>query len=120
MDDRWYDDAAGPLVRPYTITRGRTPSANDQLDVATQVKTIRSGRDPIGLTPEHLIIMQYCREQAFSVAELAVYVKVPLGVVKVLCGDLIERGDVIVRSPSPLQAPSRELLQAVLDGLSKL
>ncbi|HET6634149.1 MAG TPA: DUF742 domain-containing protein, partial [Streptomyces sp.] len=24
MTDRWFDDAAGPVVRPYAMTRGRT------------------------------------------------------------------------------------------------
>jgi len=120
MHDQWYDDAAGPLVRPYTITSGRTPSTSLQLDVATQVMTINSGNEPTGLGPEHLTIMRLC-QRPLSVAELAVYVKLPLGVVKVLCGDLIERGEVIVRSPAQVtQVPDRELLQAVLDGLCKL
>jgi hypothetical protein len=64
--------------------------------------------------------MRCCRNQALSVAELAVFVKVPLGVIRVLCRDLIESGDVIVRSPSPLQTPDLKILQAVLDGLTKL
>jgi hypothetical protein len=56
-----------------------------------------------------------------SVAEIAVYVKIPLGVVRVLVGDLIERGLVITRSPAhnPAQSPDLETLQAVLDGLIK-
>jgi hypothetical protein len=122
VDDGWYDEAAGPLVRPYAITAGRTPSesASAQLDVATQVMTLRSGTDPSGLTPEHLKIRRLCY-RALSVAELAVHLNLPLGVVRVLCGDLIERGIVIVRSVTlPVGAPDRELLQAVLDGLSKL
>ncbi|WP_414635852.1 DUF742 domain-containing protein [Amycolatopsis sp.] len=118
--DEWYDEAAGPLVRPYAITRGRIPSSDVALDVATQVMALRDTQDPIGLTPEHRTILQLC-QRPLSVAELAAYVKVPLAVVKVLCGDLIERGDVIVRSPTQAtQAPDRELLQAVLDGLNKL
>jgi hypothetical protein len=120
MNDQWYDEEAGPLVRPYTITRGRIPSARAQLDMATQVKTIRSGRDADGLDPEHLTIMRLC-QRPLSIAELAVYVKIPLGAVRVLCGDLLERGDVIVRSPSPVtHAPDRQLLEAVLDGLNRL
>lgn len=119
-DDHWYDDAAGPLVRPYAITRGRIPAADARLDVATQVMALGTGHEPLGLAPEHLMILNLCR-RPLSVAELAVYVKVPLAVIKVLCGDLIERGDVIVRSPTQVaQAPNRELLQAVLDGLNKL
>jgi hypothetical protein len=123
LDDGWYDEAAGPLVRPYAITSGRTPSASAraQLDLSTQVMTLRTVTDQAGLTPEHLAIKQLC-QRPLSVAELAVHLDLPLGVVRVLCGDLIERGVVITRSPStqPAAAPDRELLQAVLDGLSKL
>nr|CTQ97419.1 multi-component regulatory system-11 [Kibdelosporangium sp. MJ126-NF4] len=124
MDDGWYDEAAGPLVRPYAITAGRTPvpSAGGKLDVATQVMTLRSaGRtEQTGLTPEHLKIKRQC-QRPLSVAELAVHMNLPLGVIRVLCADLIERGAVIVRSPAQrAEAPDRELLQAVLDGLSNL
>lgn len=119
-EEEWYDEAAGPLVRPYTITRGRTPDPEAELDLATQVMAIPSTRDTLGLTPEHQAVLKLCT-RPFSVAELAVYIKVPIAVVKVLCSDLIERGNVIVRSPSqPEQAPDYELLQAVLDGLEKL
>lgn len=123
MDDGWYDEAAGPLVRPYAITAGRTPAASGgaQLDVATQVMTLRSAESTDGgLTPEHLKIKRLC-QQPLSVAELAAHMDLPLGVIRVLCGDLIERGVVIVRSPAQrVEAPDRELLQAVLDGLSRL
>ncbi|MDT8913257.1 DUF742 domain-containing protein [Amycolatopsis sp. PS_44_ISF1] len=119
-EDGWYDEAAGPLVRPYTITSGRTPADAARLDLATQVMTLRTEQEPAGLGPEHLAIVQLCRRPV-SVAEIAVYVKVPLGVVRVLCGDLIERGLVITRSPSPAPAgaPDLDTLQAVLDGLLK-
>ncbi|CAM3595758.1 DUF742 domain-containing protein [Kibdelosporangium persicum] len=122
MDDGWYDEAAGPLVRPYAITAGRTSaSAGANLDVATQVMTLRSAETTDGgLTPEHLQIKRLC-QKPLSVAELAAHMNLPLGVIRVLCGDLIERGVVIVRSPAQrVEAPNRELLQAVLDGLSKL
>ncbi|MBB4686855.1 DUF742 domain-containing protein [Amycolatopsis jiangsuensis] len=120
-DDNWYDEAAGPLVRPYTITSGRTPSEHSTLDLSTQVMTLQTDSAPRGLGPEHLTITQLCR-RPLSIAEIAVYVKLPLGVVRVLCGDLIDRGLVITRAPSqrPAQAPDHETLQAVLDGLIKL
>jgi hypothetical protein len=120
-EDGWYDAAAGPLVRPYTITGGRTPADTERLDVSTQVRTLRPEQVPTGLGPEHLAILQLCRGPV-SIAEIAAYVKVPLGVIRVLCGDLIQRGLVITKSPTfrPAQAPSRETLQAVLDALIKL
>jgi hypothetical protein len=118
-DDQWYDEAAGPLVRPYAIIDGRTRPASTRLDVATQVMAARSITDSVGLGPEHRAIMELC-QRSLSVAELAAYVKVPLTVVKVLCSDLIERGDIVVRSPERGQTPTRELLQGVLDGLCQL
>lgn len=120
-EDNWYDEAAGPLVRPYTITSGRTPSGHAPLDVSTQVMSLRTDSAPRGLAPEHLTIVQLCR-RPLSIAEVAAYVKLPLGVVRVLCADLIDRGLVITRAPShkPAQAPDHETLQAVLDGLIKL
>ncbi|MEU8632224.1 DUF742 domain-containing protein [Amycolatopsis sp. NPDC048633] len=119
-EDGWYDEAAGPLVRPYTITSGRTPSDSARLDLSTQVMTLRSEQEPVGLGPEHVAIVQMCRHPV-SIAEIAVYVKIPLGVVRVLVGDLIERGLVITRSPThnSAQSPDLETLQAVLDGLIK-
>ena len=54
-DDGWYDEAAGPLVRPYTITSGRTPADSARLDLSTQVMTLRSEQEPAGLGPEHLV-----------------------------------------------------------------
>ncbi|UJW28344.1 DUF742 domain-containing protein [Saccharothrix sp. AJ9571] len=118
--ESWYDEAAGPLVRPYTITSGRTPDENGRLDLSTQVMTLRTEQEPAGLGPEHQEILRLCRHPV-SLAEIAVYVKVPLGVVRVLCGDLIERGLVIMRAPThnAAQAPNLETLQAVLDGLIK-
>ena len=118
--DQWFDEEAGPLVRPYAMTSGRTRPANNRLDVATQVAVARSEFDPVGLGPEHMAILELC-EQPLSVAELAAYVDVPLVVIKILLSDLIERGDVIVRPPMhALEAPARELLQAVLDGIRAL
>jgi hypothetical protein len=117
--DHWFDEEAGPLVRPYAMTRGRTRPANGRLDVATQVVVVAHS-DQMGLGPEHLAILKLC-SRPLSVAELSAYVNVPLIVVKVLLSDLIDRGDVIVRPPELMvQAPSRDLLQAVLDGLRAL
>ena len=120
-EDGWYDEAAGPLVRPYTITGGRTPADAERLDLATQVKAVRPDQEPVGLGPEHLSIVRLCRHPV-SIAEIAAYVKVPVGVIRVLCGDLIQRGLVITRSPTfrTAQAPSHETLQAVIDALAKL
>ncbi|GDY31546.1 DUF742 domain-containing protein [Gandjariella thermophila] len=116
----WVDEAAGPVVRPYALTGGRTGAAGERLDLAAQVVATRARTNLAGLQPEHLRILELC-QRPWSIAELAVYVDVPLAVAKVLVGDLVERGDVTVRPPvQPAHAPDRHLLQAVLDGIRAL
>ncbi|GAA3065275.1 DUF742 domain-containing protein [Pseudonocardia yunnanensis] len=119
-DDGWYDESAGPLVRPYTITNGRTPTDTAQLDLSTQVMALRAEREPTGLSPEHLAVVRLSRPPV-SIAEIAARLQLPLGVVRVLCGDLIDGGLVITRSPTyrPAQGPDLDTLQAVLDALIK-
>jgi hypothetical protein len=120
QDDQWWDEAAGPVVRPFAVTGGRTRSAQTLLDVATQVMIAHRLTDRIGLEPEHIAILELCLRPQ-SVAELAAYVNLPLMVVMVLIGDLIERGDVVIDSPARItEPPDRDILQAVLDGIRAL
>jgi len=120
VDEAWYDDEAGPMVRPYTITRGRTPGQHKQrLDTATQVVTVapRPETPRLELTPEHRAILEAC-QRPVSLAELAVALGQPMGVVRVLCGDLLDHGAVFVRTPRT--EVSREILEQVYRGLCKL
>jgi hypothetical protein len=120
QDDQWWDEAAGPVVRPFAVTGGRTRAAQIPLDVATQVMAAHALADRIGLEPEHIAILDLCRYPQ-SVAELAAYVNLPLMVIKVLLGDLIERGDVLIGSQAlATEPPDRHVLQAVLDGIRAL
>ncbi|MDA3631104.1 DUF742 domain-containing protein [Saccharopolyspora sp. WRP15-2] len=119
MDEAWYDDEAGPIVRPYTITRGRTPTGRTRLDTASQVLTDEPRPEPLRLelTPEHGWILDACTRPV-SLAELAVLLGQPVGVVRVLCSDLLDHGAVFVRSPRT--EVSREILEQVYRGLSRL
>ncbi|MBP2478026.1 hypothetical protein JOF53_006898 [Crossiella equi] len=118
-ESHWFDEAAGPLVRPYAMTRGRTRPGNTELDLATQIVSVLTDNDLQTLTPEQFSIIDLCR-QPLSVAEVAAYIDVPLIVVKVLVSDLIERGDVVTRYAGGLERPSRNLLEAVLDGVRRI
>jgi hypothetical protein len=115
--DWWYDEAAGPLVRPYALVSGRTRPTWGRLNLATQVRAIRNSSDTSALSVEHLEILKMCRKP-LSVAEVAAYLHAPLVVAKVLLSDLIQRGDVITSDASRMAvAPDRNLLQKVLDGV---
>ncbi|MDX3097705.1 DUF742 domain-containing protein [Streptomyces sp. ME19-03-3] len=125
--DRWYDDDAGPVVRPYAMTRGRTSHAAEaRLDlIALVIAESLDGEDDADvdrtLSPEHLHIVELCREQPMSVAELAADLDLPVGVVRVLIGDVLEAGLVHVSRPvPPAELPDAGLLRDVIDGLRAL
>ena len=81
----------------------------------------RGAADPPGwLSHEHRSIALACRE-TMSVAELAARVDLPLGVTRVLVGDLADQGVVTVhRAPSHAGGPNVALLEQVLHGLQRL
>jgi hypothetical protein len=110
----------GPLVRPYAVTGGRTRSRY-QLAIEALVSTSAYGQqDSAGLIPEYQTICGLCRELR-SVAEIAAHLGVPLGVARVLVGDMAEEGLVQVHQPGNEEGqPDLALLERVLSGLRKL
>ncbi|WP_165988350.1 DUF742 domain-containing protein [Streptomyces sp. YIM 98790] len=124
----WFDEEAGPVVRPYAMTRGRTrASSGTHLDlialVTADVAPGRHAGDPVladgqTLAPEHAEILRRCRRTSESVAELASGLDLPLGVVRVLISDLLEAR--LVRVTHPVASLPDETLQSVLDGLRTL
>lgn len=114
----WFDDAAGPLVRPYAVTRGRTRSPQTELEMITLVVALQPVDHPATarLDPEHLDILTRCQRPT-SVAEIAAGLKLPLSVVKILISDLIERQLVIFRAAV---TPDLHVLQAVINGIRRL
>jgi len=120
QDESWFDDAAGPLIRPYTVTGGRTRTDTFGLDLLTLVVAMTSSAEAAQLPPEYARVVRLC-QQPLSVAEVAAYLELPLPVVKVLLSDLIEQRHIIFRSSQPVTAaPDERILQAVLDGIRKL
>lgn len=120
--ERWFDDAAGPLVRPYAVTRGRTGPRHD-LDMITLLVASRWDPNLERMGREYADIVRLCGHP-LSVAEVSAKLSLPLAVTKILVGDLVEGGYLIFRSPpSPAavqQTPDISLLQKVLDGVRRL
>ncbi|GAA2878280.1 DUF742 domain-containing protein [Streptosporangium fragile] len=118
---QWVGDEAGPIVRPYVLTRGRTEPSRGRFDLITLAVTVRpvSAREP-GLDPECLAIVRLCR-QAQSVAEIAAYLNLPAGTVRVLLSDLLDQGYIALQEPhSETDMHDERLYRAVLDGLRAL
>lgn len=118
---QWFDEDAGPLVRPYALTRGRVMGAGHDLDMLTVVVTAARAPTLRRTEPEYADIVALCRIPQ-SVAEVAAHVKLPLAVTKILVGDLIGEGHLIFRAPVQPDAGPGDLnvLRAVLDGIRKL
>jgi Protein of unknown function (DUF742) len=120
--DVWLDKDAGPVVRPYALTKGRTTSARSDLGLIDLVSAdCRADIDirGLGLGPEHKALVELCRRPA-TVADLASELDLPLGVVRVLLGDLCESGLVGVVSAPQDDGPDESVIRGVLDGLRAL
>ena len=119
--DRWFDRDAGPVVRPYALTKGRTlPSGGESFDLI-DVVVATSDRVPEHFRPgpEHRRLLSLCRRPT-PIVELTSEIDLPLGVVRVLLGDLISEGLVRVLSTQKQPATDQRLLRMVLDGLESL
>ena len=126
--DRWLDREAGPIVRPYAVTKGRTAPASGSyiglIDVVTAIANPRLPADThdtrdTWLSREHRRLLSHCR-QPISVVDLASDTDLPVGVVRVLLSDLSQYGALRVVAPPVGRATSDHLLRDVLDGLQAL
>ncbi|EFL36064.1 conserved hypothetical protein [Streptomyces viridochromogenes DSM 40736] len=115
------DEAVGRLVRPYTVSDGRTRATSHFTLVTVVRATGVQTQGTFGL--EHAQVLALC-ESPVSVAEVAARMQVPAAVVKVLLSDLAEGGAVVAGQARPPSAdhyalPDRDLLEAVRDALLK-
>jgi hypothetical protein len=113
------DDPA--LVRPYAWTGGRTRAEGD-LRVEAMISTAPPGLDETALSQvEHRSIAQLCRTPR-SVAEVSAELEIPLQVAKIVLGDMVATGLVIVHRTTGLSGGSSHLalMERVLGGLRRL
>ena len=79
-----------PVVRPFMLTGGRTRPLRDGLRIETLLRAAPAALSA-PLRFESRRIVELC-QGPMSVADLAVALKAPLGVVRVIVGDLIADG----------------------------
>ncbi|MFF2330660.1 MULTISPECIES: DUF742 domain-containing protein [unclassified Streptomyces] len=124
------EDGAGTMVRPYTITRGRTAPERDDFTLITVLTTAQDPRDEHGapilpgrLQPEHRLILQRCHRPS-AVAEVSSGLGLPVSVTKILLADLVAQGLLLARAPLSVARAAggadRGVLAAVRDGLRRL
>jgi hypothetical protein len=116
----WLDADAGPVVRSFAITGGRT-RADLAFDLLTHVVAAECGATiAAAMAPEHREIVDRARRPV-SIAELAGHLNRPLGVVWVLVADLYDAGAVTLDTPTAsMRRPGDRILGAVIDGLRSL
>ncbi|MGW7674108.1 DUF742 domain-containing protein [Streptomyces sp. NPDC054775] len=122
------DTADEPLVRPFTVTGGRTSPKQDNLTLLTLVTAVSEvpseiRHSPWRLQPEHRTILALCTRPT-AVVEVAAVLALPVSPTKILIGDLIGAGRLRVSpqlaSTQASGGPSIAILKAVRDGLRRL
>ncbi|MFD7443069.1 DUF742 domain-containing protein [Streptomyces sp. NPDC059909] len=124
MSEHWYEDETGSMVRPYTVTRGRTrPAAEHPVDLMSRVTAVAGEGDRTGPRLDHArsSLLELVRRGARPVAEIAADADLPLTVVRVLLVDLVEAGLVRVSAP-PADQGSHDptLLREIADRLREI
>ncbi|MFC3571775.1 DUF742 domain-containing protein [Streptomyces yaanensis] len=124
-DDHWYEDETGSMVRPYTVTRGRTrPSQRHTIDLMSQVTALEADEGQPSVDHARTSLLDLVRRRPRPVVELAADADLPLTVVRVLVGDLAEAGLVRIDAPRPAArggpAADPELLREIVERLREL
>lgn len=116
------ESPAPRLARPYTLVGGRTRSAVPKLPLETLVWAVDGAASPDDGVRARLV--EHCRGAAQSVAELAALLDAPVGVTRVLIGDLVADGLLEVnKSGAPAGDGAVEdvdLLKRVLANVERL
>ena len=118
-------ETGGRMVRPYTMTGGRTGAGRPLIALEALVAVTPAGmRMRTRFRWEAAEIIAQTRSET-AIVELASLLEVPVGVVRVLVTDLQEQGAVNVTDPAMVpfaddDAAYTDLLHKVLDGLNAL
>ena len=112
-------ESSASIVRAYAWTGGRTTS-----EVHMEIETLVSvnARSATAVRPEHQDVLALCSSPR-SVAEIAALRGLPLGVTKVLLGDMAAHGLIDVHRTASSYGedrPDNALLERVLEGLRRL
>jgi hypothetical protein len=106
-------------VRRYVLTGGRAAPTHNSIRPETLVLASQPDRTlPASASREQRAMLALC-QQLLSLAEVAVYLELPVSVVVVVASDLVDSGYLGVRSAAT-STVSREVLEELLNGLRKL
>lgn len=108
-------------VRPYAVTGGRTRTNGDLIPIEALVSVMVAPAP--SMSSETARIVELAATGYLSIAELSAHLHLPVGVVRVLVGDLVEEGHARVHgavASAYNPAATLSVLESVLDGISAL
>ncbi len=116
------NDPRGELVRPYAVTRGRTEPRSDIALEAVLLTTPGGRQEARFVGHDKQRIAGLCDNRALSLAEIAAYTRLPLGVARVLVADMVGDGLLALHEPALAHGyqDRMDLLERVLSGLRRL
>ena len=113
----WEDVPVPRIVRPFTITAGRTrPKVELPVEATLRLEENAKDRSWPSAALAHVVDVCHLR----SVAEVSALVSMPIGVVRVLLADLVDAGHVAVQNTLTDKSSKderRELIERTLRGL---
>ncbi len=114
------EEHTSSFVRPFVRSGGRTRTDMD-LPLEALVSTVPSSTSMMAgrFAEEHRVVVGLCA-QPRSTMEVAALAGIPLGVARVLIGDLAGAGILTVHSTVDQVGPGSALLERVLTGLHSL
>ena len=115
------EDNAPAVVRPYAWTRGRT-TTEFRFEIETLLSTTPVYREhDDAISSEFHAVAALCHVPR-SVAEVAALLRIPLGVARVLAGDMAMDGLLAVHETASVdgESPDLALMERILSGLRRL
>src|SRR5207245_1982841 len=108
------------IVRPFIVTGGRTQPADERLRVETLITAAPAALSaPLSFERRHIV--ELC-QRPLSVAEVSHSLGIPIGVARVLIGDLIAERLVSAEEDALgfVGRPSLDLLERIREGVRAL
>lgn len=119
MSRFWSREPEAALIRPYSLTGGRTQPSREDLALDARVVAVPAVEEPHVDTELHEILALSLRP--VTVAEAAARVDLPVGVVRILLSDLLDRGLLVIDAAgAERERPSMELMRSVLERIREL
>lgn len=107
------------LIRPYSLTDGRTRPSRSDLSLTAQVVSVPTVEEP-QVDTELREILALC-VRPVPVAEVSARADLPLGVARILLSDLLDQGLLLVHeSGATRERPSLDMMRLVLDRIREL